>query len=50
MIQASKAVAADSSLPGPSVLNQKERIILNLLANVDSEKSTNDKWSNKVPT
>ena len=45
----SNAAAADFDLPGPSVLNEKERIVLNLLAYVNSEKSANAKWSNKVP-
>ena len=43
-----KAVAADSSLPGPSVSNEKEIIVSNLLAHIESEKNANAKWSNKV--
>ena len=31
----SKAVAADPGLPDPSVLNEKEKLVLNLLAHVD---------------
>ena len=47
----SEAVAADFGLLGPSVLNEKKkRIVLNLFAAVDSEKSANAKWSDKVPT
>ena len=46
----SKAVAADFGLLGPSVLNEKKGIVLNLFTNVDSEKSTNAKWSDKVLT